>query len=65
MNNPEHMIINMWALKHDVDCYQVVAGYKEFMANQVVKHLKGVNSPALAKYSEQQISEFLKGNMLV
>lgn len=65
MNNPEHMIINMWALKHDIDCYQVVAGYKEFMANQVVKHLKGVNSPALAKYSEQQISEFLKGNMLV
>jgi hypothetical protein len=26
INNPEHMIINMWALNHDIDSYQVVSG---------------------------------------
>lgn len=27
--------------------------------------LSNLNSPALAKHSEKQISEFLKGNMLI
>lgn len=65
INNPEHMIINMWALNHDIDSYQVVSGYKRFLTKQVIAHLKETNSPVLAKYSEKQISEFLKGNMLV
>ena len=65
INNPEHMIINMWALNHDIDSYQVVSGYKRFLTKQVIVHLKETNSPVLAKYSEKQISEFLKGNMLV
>lgn len=65
INNPEHMIINMWTLNHDIDSYQVVSGYKRFLTKQVIAHLKETNSPVLAKYSEKQISEFLKGNMLV
>ena len=65
INNPEHMIINMWALNHDIDSYQVISGYKRFITKQVIAHLKETNSPVLAKYSEKQISEFLKENMLV
>lgn len=65
INNPEHMIINLWALQHDIDSYQLVAGYKSFIVKQVISHLKETNSPALTKYSEKQISEFLKGNILI
>ncbi len=30
INNPEHMIINMWALNHDIDSYQVVSATSVF-----------------------------------
>lgn len=65
LNNPEYMVINLWALQHDVDMYQVVSEYKNIFVDQILTQLKKQESQALTKYSENQVSEFLKINLVV
>lgn len=59
-------IENVWNLKNkETNSYQLIAGYKAFLANKIVTYMKS-NKPAIFEnYSEQQITEFLKNNMLV
>ena len=65
-SDPNYSVSDVWGLKdRNVSDYQLVSGYKSFFANQLVSYLK-VNKPDLfTKYSEVQISEFLKKNMIV
>lgn len=64
--DPNYSVLDVWALKNkNVNSYQLVSGYKVFFANQLVSYLK-INKPNLfEKYSDVQISEFLKKNMIV
>ncbi len=64
--DPNYSVLDVWALKNiNVSDYQLVSGYKSFFVNQLVSYLK-VNKPDIfTKYSEMQISEFLKKNIIV
>lgn len=64
--NPNYSVLDVWALKNKrVDSYQLVSGYKTFLAQQIVSYLK-TNKPNLFKnFSEVQITEFLLKNMIV
>lgn len=64
--NPNYSVLDVWALKNKkVNDYQLVSGYKSFFVNQLVAYLR-VNKPDIfEKYSEMQISEFLKKNIVV
>lgn len=64
--NPNYSVLDVWALKNrNVNDYQLVSGYKAFFVSQLISYLK-VNKPDIfEKYSEIQISEFLKKNMIV
>ena len=64
-NAPECIAINLWAINNKVNTYNVINGYKEFFAQSIVSHLKATHSPALEKYSDTQIVEFIKSNMIV
>ncbi|HJD11530.1 MAG TPA: hypothetical protein H9922_10385 [Candidatus Phocaeicola caecigallinarum] len=45
--------------------YQLVSSYKNFLSNQIVSYLKNKKPEILERYSEIQLSEFLKRNMVV
>lgn len=59
-------ISDIWALKDkQVTNYQLASNYKTFLSQQIVSYLKE-NKPAIfERFTETQISEFLKSNMIV
>ncbi len=65
-SNPTYSFLDIWALKDkQVTNYQLASNYKTFLSQQIVSYLKE-NKPAIfERFTETQISEFLKSNMIV
>lgn len=65
-SNPNSAILDVWALRNrKINDYQLVSSYKNFLSNQIVSYLKNKKPEILERYSEIQLSEFLKRNMVV
>jgi len=64
--NPNLSILNLYALKGDNSkSYQLVSKYKERLTNNIIKTLEKRDPDVFTKFTEQQISEFIKSNMIV
>lgn len=65
-SNPNYSILDVWALKNKkISSYQLVSGYKKFLAEQIVSYLKENKPTLFDKFSEVQILEFIKRNMIL
>lgn len=61
-----HAVLDVWALKKEGSIeYQLISSYKLCLANNIVKYLKDNKPQLFETYSELQISEFLKRNMIL
>lgn len=59
-------VLDIWALKNkDYKDYNVVGQYQSYFANSIVSYLKKYRPNIFDNYSESQIQEFLKRNMIV
>lgn len=65
-SNPDYSVLDVWALKNkQIANYQLVSGYKTFLAQQIVSYLKANKPQVFENFSEVQITEFLLKNMVV
>jgi hypothetical protein len=63
---PDYSVLDVWALKNKkTDTYQLVSKYKSLLAEQIISYLKKEKPEVFDNFSEMQISEFLKRNMIV
>lgn len=64
--NSSQSVLDIWALKQSkITEFQVVAQYKQHLANKIVNYLKVHSPQTFERFSETQINEFLKRNMIV
>lgn len=63
---PNFAVLDVWALKNkEVDSFQLLLGYKNFMAEQIFAFLQKNKPEVFENFSESQVLEFLKRNLIV
>lgn len=65
-HNTNSVVLDMWALKDkNMNTCQLVSNYKGALAKQIVDYLKNNRPSVFEQFSEVQITEFLKSNMII